>query len=213
MPWAEMATEAWVETVSAEIVQLKDPVGLSLARFELLPREFEGRGAIHYGTLRINGDFVPPSQITAIFGDLEVSGRISTQGVDGADGNTTLLVLGSVESSTLVNDWSSLILVSEDVVVREWALMDQEDSSFVAGANFVTPLFLGYDIWATVGGAASMEAGIGYAVKIDMNGRENFDHVFRPNLSKDETERMLRISDSQQLFERFYNTGTILPSD
>lgn len=211
MSWSEVTTQDWLETVSDGIEQLGGRVSRSLARFKLAPRGFEGAGAIHDGPLLIDGDFTPPSQITAVFGDLEVNGRISLQGVDGADGDTTLLVLGRLTCATLVSDWASLILVSQDVNVSEWAMTSFEDSSFVVGGDFNTPLFIGYDIWVTVGGTARMKAGIGYARQMDANGEEETDRAIRPQLSEEETMRMLRMGEDDWLEDRLHETGTILP--
>ncbi|WP_299962578.1 hypothetical protein [uncultured Roseobacter sp.] len=213
MSWEETSIEDWTEIISDAFDQLDDPVGLSLARFNLIPLGFEGSCLTHSGSLRVDGDFTPSSRATAIFGDLEVSGRISTEEVDGGDGNATLLVLGRLTCKTLVNDWASLILVSQDVVVSEWALASREDSSFVVGGDFSTPLFVGYDIPVTVRGDANIKAGIGYAMKMDAKGDDDFDRRTLPELDSEATERVLKLGPDDWLDDRFYETGTILPQD
>ncbi|MEM7721878.1 MAG: hypothetical protein AAF376_05855 [Pseudomonadota bacterium] len=211
MSWKQASIADWTKIMSDAFGRLDAPVGLSLARFKLISPGFEGSCLTFNGSLRVDGDFTPSSRATAIFGDLEVSGRISTEDVDGGDGNATLVVLGTLTCNTLVNDWASLILVSQDVVVDEWALASREDSSFVVGGDFSTPLFVGYDIPVTVRGDANIKAGIGYAMKMDANGQNDFDRRTLPELDSEATEWMLRLGPEDWLDDRFYETGTILP--
>lgn len=211
MTWEQHSADIWREIISDIIDQTELPIGPALARFNLPPDGFEGQGMIHHGNLRIDGDFTPTSPLTAVFGDLEVTGRVSTQEVAGGDGNATLIVFGGLTCATLVNDWASLILVSQSAKITEWAFASMEDSTFFVGGDFETPLFVGYDIAVIVGNVARMKAGIGYAMGIDPTGNFDTNHMTHPELSWEETEGMLQLAEDDWLDDRFYKTGTILP--
>jgi len=214
MGWKRLPVEDWLEAVDGGIAELDPPAGPSIERFELR-QELEGDAAIHEGSLRVEGDLILPSEMTAIMGDLEVGGCISTKGVNGADGNATLVVFGDVRCATLVNDWASLVLVSGDLSVRDWVYANAEDSSMVVGSGFTTPLFIGSDIWIAVGNDARMDAGLGYAVPLKANGEEDFDRIVRPIADEASTLRMLGLDGGEweeSLAERMVETNTVLPT-
>ena len=218
MAWRTVDLETWRAMLAEALAGLDGPAGPGIARFGHVPEEFEGSPAIHEGPLDVEGDFTPPSEVTLVLGDLSVDGRVSTQEVNGADGNATLVVIGSLACATLVNDWASLVLVSGDIVAREWAFAAREDSSMVAGGDFRTPIFIGYDIWVAVGGTARMEAGIGYAAPMGPDGVEDPGRAIRPAADEAATARRLGLGDDElewqeELETRLYERGTILPAE
>ena len=140
----------------------------ALLRFQLVPGGPQNETAdacIHCGDLNIDGDFAPPSWIAVIDGDLHVSGKVSTW-IEGGDGHVTLVVFGDLKCGSVNNDWASIIFVSGDAIAREWVFASREDSSMVVGGDFRTPIFIGVDIWVSVGGSVEMEYGYGYAVAL-----------------------------------------------
>ena len=159
----------WQDFVTRRSKELPDPaVAKALSRFQLVPGGPQTETAdayIHRGDLEIDGDFVPSSWITVIDGNLRVSGKVSTR-IEGGDGYVTLVVFGDLNCGSIDNDWASIIFVTGDAVVREWVFASREDSSMVIGGDFRTPIFIGADIWVSVGGSVEMEYGYGYAVAL-----------------------------------------------
>lgn len=215
MTWEEMDAGVWLDETKEAVGRLDAPAGPGIARFDLV-RSPDDSAAIHRGPLRVGGDFTPPALLTLVEGDLDVAGRVSTQGVDGADGNATLVVLGNLTCGSLVNDWASLILISGHLKAREWVFTAREDSSILVGGDFDTPIFIGEDIAVSIGGTARMRAGFGYAAPMDMDGVENRLNQIRPQIDEAGTARMLGLEGDQfdwteAVETRLYETGTILP--
>ncbi|MBM7067459.1 hypothetical protein [Actibacterium sp. 188UL27-1] len=155
-----------------------------------------------------------PSEMTAVFGDLGVGGRISTEVIGDDLGVATLPVLGDVNCASMVNASAGLILISGDLSVRDWVFANAPDSSLVVGGAFETPLFIGSDIWVAVGETARMEAGIGYAAPMGADGEEDFTRIIRPAMNERLTLRMLDLDEHEWeeiLDEQFIETGTIVP--
>lgn len=216
MAWTKQPAADWDEWVSDTSDQLGNAaVNDAVERFDLLPALPDEvlTGAVHEGPLKVAGDFTQPELVTAIDGDLTVDGRLSTQGVAGYDGNATLVVFGDLRCRALVNDWASVIIVTGDCHVADWCFAAREDSSFVVGGDFNTPVFVGSDIWVSVGGTASMGAGLGYALGLDDAGppvRPAADWRGlrdRLKLPPDVTEKNL----VQYLEARLFKTGGLLP--
>ncbi|HWU81696.1 MAG TPA: hypothetical protein VN158_16720 [Caulobacter sp.] len=168
------------------------------------------------GDLAIEGDFTPPTLVSVVDGDLRVSGKLSTESVDGMDGHATLIVFGDLRCGGLVNDWASLLVVTGSLIADEWIFAAREDSALVVGGDLRTPIFVGADKWASVGGSAWMEDGYGYAVALasfdDASGapqvhpRRSWENlVDRLGLDR---ERVREEHDLiRALEERLYETG------
>ncbi|MFB9952871.1 hypothetical protein ACFFP0_28845, partial [Rhizobium puerariae] len=86
--------------------------------------------------------------------------------IEGGDGHVTLVVFGNLTCSSIDHDWASTIFVTGNVLVKDWVFASREDSALVIGGDFKTPIFIGADIWVSVGGAVEMEYGYGYAVNL-----------------------------------------------
>ncbi|WP_420139452.1 hypothetical protein [Sphingomonas sp.] len=169
MPFDSLTPAEWQDFVAGRAAQLADrPPAEALMRFELLPRGpyADQTGATVYrGDLTIDGNFTPPSQVIVIDGDVNVSGTLSTVDRDnGGDGQITLVIFGDVRCGSIDHDWGSILFVTGDMIVADWVFTAREDSAFVVGGDLRTPIFIGGDIWAAVGGAVEMEYGYGYAV-------------------------------------------------
>lgn len=169
MHLSSVTSAEWQKFVVRRSQELPNPaVAEALLRFQLVPGGPQNETAdacIHRGDLNIDGDFAPPSWITVIDGDLHVSGKVSTC-IEGGDGHVTLVVFGDLKCDSVDNDWASIIFVTGDAIAREWFFASREDSSMVVGGDFRTPIFIGADIWTSVGGSVEMEYGYGYAVAL-----------------------------------------------
>lgn len=214
-----MTAPAWQAQVAARAEAMNDrAMAKVLSRFQLLPRGMdpaEISAGVHPGDLAVDGDFTPQTIVTLIEGDLSVRGKLSTENVDGMDGNATLVVLGDVRCERLVNDWASLLIVAGDLIVGEWAFAAREDSALVVGKDFRTPIFDGADIWASVGGLARMGAGYGYAVDLAAFDDAYGARQIHPERDwRDLVDALgLEVEDEEQLMEaletRLYATGTL----
>lgn len=159
----------WQEFVNQRSGELPNPaLAEALSRFQLVPGGPQNETAdasVYRGDLEIDGDFVPSSWLTVIDGNLCVTGKVSTR-IEGGDGHVTLVVFGDLKCGSIDNDWASIIFVTGDVIASEWVFASREDSSMVIGGDFRTPIFIGADIWVSVGGSVEMEYGYGYAVDL-----------------------------------------------
>ncbi|WP_337268808.1 hypothetical protein [Oryzifoliimicrobium ureilyticus] len=224
MTWRQLDVETWQERVSAESKGMANrQIAGILERFSLVPSGFpEGEisAAVHEGPLAVSGDFTPPTQLCAVLGDLTVTGKLSTEAVDGADGNATLIVFGDLDCASLVNDWASILVIAGDCRAYDWCFAAREDSAFIIGGDFTTPIFLGADIWASVGGLANMDYGYGYASSL-ASFSDTYDgkHTL-PRKGPRELALKLGLGrqaalDEAELIEaieqRLYATGSIMP--
>lgn len=169
MPFQKVTPDAWKTVVADLAAGMTDrAVADALMRFQLLPGgpyADQTTASVHRGNLTIDGDFFPPSQVVVIHGDLTVGGALRTGESDG-DGQVTLVVFGNVRCRKVDHDWGSLLLVTGDLIAREWVFAAREDSALVIGGDFRTPIFVGADLWASVGGTVEMDWGYGYAVPL-----------------------------------------------
>lgn len=225
MGWQILNIATWLEKVHDLAEAQPDEIAGLIRQMQLVPPGYDDdafKVVWHDGPLTLADDFTPPGLITAIDGDLTLSGKVTTEGIDGADGNATLVVLGDLRCGSLVNDWASIIIVTGDCIVDDWVFAAREDSSLIVGGAFRTPIFIGADIWAAVGGAVDIETGDGYAVALrhaanaygapQIRPRRDWrDLVSRLALDRggavDEYDLVMKIED------RLYQTGTILPQD
>ncbi|QKJ92494.1 hypothetical protein [Agrobacterium pusense] len=223
MALEKVSAEEWIDQVKRRTVALPVHLGDYIGRFQLTPaglplEDIDAR--YHVGDLRVDGNFRPESLITAVDGDLVVGGLISTQGGEGADGNATLIVFGDVRCKTLINEWGSIIIVTGDLIIDEWAYAGREDSSLVVGGNFRTPIYIGADIGVTVGGAVEADYAYGYATNFPELGQTYGASKTLENRSWREIAARLglgrEVMAEEGLMEaldmRVITTGSLLPS-
>lgn len=169
MSFTSVTSAEWQAFVMQRSEELTDrALADAISRFELIPggpQNEKSDANIRRGNLTVDGDFTPSSWITVIDGNLEVRGKLSTR-IEGGDGHATLVVFGNLKCGSIDNDWASIIFVTGDAIVSDWVFASREDSSMVIGGDFKTPIFIGGDIWVSVGGSAEMEYGYGYAVNL-----------------------------------------------
>lgn len=220
-----VTVETWRRKVAMRGDALADrSIAGVLSRLQLLPRGMgasEVSAGFHDGDLTIDGDFTPPTLVSVVDGDLRVSGKLSTEGVDGMDGHATLIVFGDLRCGGLVNDWASLLVVTDNLIADEWIFAAREDSALIVGGDLRTPVFVGADKWASVGGSVQMDDGYGYAVALAA-----FDDAFgapqiHPRGSwKNLVDRLgldrERVREEHDLIrvleERLYETGSLTRS-
>jgi len=79
--------------------------------------------------------------------------------------------------------------VASDIIVNAF-----EDSSLIVTGSLKTKFFYGKDIWATVGGTADMEYGIGYCLPIGYTNAAA--QAVRPRHDKESSTALLAIPDA-----------------
>ncbi len=162
MSFEKVTSAEWQKFVTRRAQDLPDQtLAEALGRFRLVPGGPQDEtidASIHHGNLTIDGDVALPSWVTAVDGDLDVTGKVSTK-IEGGDGHVTLVVFGNLTCGSIDHDWASIIFVTGNVIVRDWVFASREDSALVIGGDFKTPIFIGADIWVSVGRAVEMEYG------------------------------------------------------
>ena len=171
MSFDPLTPAEWQAFVAKRAAQLPDrTLADALMQFQLLPRgpyADQTSATVHRGDLTIDGNFAPPSQVIVVDGDVTVSGTLSTvDRENGGDGQITLVIFGDVRCGSIDHDWGSILFVTGDAIVADWVYTAREDAAFVVGGDFRTPIFIGADIWAAVGGTVEMDYGYGYAVEL-----------------------------------------------
>ncbi|MBK0023980.1 hypothetical protein IAE29_23335 [Ochrobactrum sp. S46] len=224
MSFEKVTSAEWQKFVAQRAQDLPDQtVAEALGKFQLVPggpQDETVDASIHHGNLTIDGDLALPSWVTVVDGDLDVTDKVSTK-IEGGDGHVTLVVFGNLTCASIDHDWASIIFVTGNVIVKDWVFASREDSAFVIGGDFKTPIFIGADIWVSVGGAVEMEYGYGYAVNLasfaDAYGAPQTyprhgwrELVFKLGFGQG------RIRDEEQLLEvleeRLHITGSLLRS-
>lgn len=140
------------------------------ARFS--PSYYEGEDGpdcmVHAGALTLKGRFEAPGFFTLITGDLHVDGMVDLHNPydKGFDEGGLFIVLGNVTCHSFFNEYGKCSLVDGKLEARDLLANAFGDSALVVTGNLKTKFFYGEDIWAEVGGAASMEYGDGYCLPI-----------------------------------------------
>ncbi len=135
------------------------------ARFS--PSYYEGRdGAdcmIHLGDLRTSGHFEAPGFYTLITGHLHVDGIVDQHNPydKGFDEGGLFVVLGDVTCDAFFNEYGKCSFVDGRLEARDIVVNAFGDSALVVTGNLTTNFFYGQDMWAEIGGHASMEYGDG----------------------------------------------------
>jgi hypothetical protein len=221
MSWQTTTSRNWQAVVHAQAKALAHPqMAAMITGFQLVPAfaaHEDVPAAIHEGPLEVSGDFTPEALITVVLGDLTVGGQVSTQEAAGFDGNATLIVFGNLRCASLVNDWASIVMVTGDLEASSFVFTAREDSALVIGGDFTTPVFVGADIWANVGGTARMETGHGYALPLGL-ADVDVSKVTEPASDWRAMAAQLQIADvssefavEEALEDRLRRTGTLMP--
>ncbi|WP_433762907.1 hypothetical protein [Brucella anthropi] len=224
MPFEKVTSAEWQKFVTRRAQDLPDQtVAEALGRFPLVPggpQDETVDACIHHGNLTIDGDLALPSWVTVVDGDLDVTGKVSTM-IEAGDGHVTLVVFGNLTCGSIDHAWTSIIFVTGNVIVKDWVFASREDSALVIGGDFVTPIFIGADIWVSVGGSVEMEYGYGYAVNLDSFADAYGAPQIHPRHGWRELVLKLglgqgRIQEEEQLLEvleeRLHATGSLLRS-
>jgi hypothetical protein len=168
------------------------------ARYE--PQYYEGANGpdcmVHLGPLKMNGHFEAPGFFTLVTGDLHVDGTIDLQNSydKGFDEGGLFIVLGDVVCHSFFNEYGKCTFVDGRLEARDLLVNAFEDSALVV-------IFFGEDLWAEVGGNATMEYGYGYCLPIGYA-----DSVDEQLLPKHGRERSL-------LLLNFERTKALHPKD
>lgn len=140
------------------------------ARFE--PLYYEGAGGsdcmVHRGDLKMKGHFAAPGFFTLIAGNLHVDGIVDLHNPydKGFDEGGLFVVLGDVFCHSFFNEYGKCSFVDGRLEARDLLVNAYGDSSLVVVRSLTTQFFFGEDMWAEVGGNATMEYGDGYCLAI-----------------------------------------------
>ncbi len=133
--------------------------------------------AIHDGSLRTKS-FKAPALCTLIDGDLEVDGVVDLE-TDGSE-RGLFVVTGNVTCQYFISEYGACTFIDGNLNARDAIINAFQDSSLVVIGSLATRLFIGADIWAEVGGDASMDYGSGYCLPLGRNTDANAADIIRP---------------------------------
>lgn len=223
MTWINDFPNEWKLAVKAAGARSENPAMRSVfKRLQLVPGGYPDDEVIaesHLGAFRCEQNYTPRLPLTVINGDLVVDGTVSTAGIEGCDGNATLVVFGDLTCRSLVNDWASLIVVTGSCRVSDWVYAAREDLALIIGGDFTTDLFIGADLGVTVGGRVDVACGYGYFTPL----ANEADEIARPFYPRDDigelAKRLGVAGDADTVAEslteildaRLYKTGHIFP--
>jgi hypothetical protein len=135
------------------------------ARFA--PSWFDGASCmLHLGHLHTSGHFRAPGFYTLVTGDLHVDGIVDLQNPEGYDEGGLFVVLGDVKCRSFFNEYGKCAFIDGKLDASELLAAAFGDSSLVVIGSLKTNFFFGRDIWAEVGGSATMKYGDGYCLPI-----------------------------------------------
>lgn len=202
MPFESVSAEAFAEAVAA---------GPSTQLFKaqygrLRPQAYEGWAGpdyqIHRGPLMLAGTFTAPGFLTLVIGDLTVDGLIDLQNPydKGFDEGGLFIVMGDVTCRSFANEFGKCAVIDGTLKVRDMLVNHFEDSALVVTGDLTTHFFYGQDIWAEVGGVASMEYGEGYCLPIGYNDAST--QAIYPKHDEEESLELLAAADLVQADSR-----------
>lgn len=165
------------ESVSAEEFAAAVAAGPTTELFKsrysrLRPQAYAGWGGtdyqIHRGPLNLSGTFVAPGFFTLVIGDLTVDGLVDLHNPydKGFDEGGLFIVMGDVTCNAFANEYGKCSVIDGHLKVRDILLNSFEDSALFVTGDLATRFFFGSDIWAEVGGGATMDYGEGYCLPI-----------------------------------------------
>jgi hypothetical protein len=126
----------------------------------------EAECMVHLGHLKTEGHFRAPGFFTLITGDLHVDGIVDLQNPEGFDEGGLCVVLGDMICKSFFNEYGKCTFVDGKLEASDLLCNDFGDSALVVTGDVKTKFFYGRDLWAEVGGRASMEYGDGYCLPI-----------------------------------------------
>lgn len=148
---------------------------------------------IHRGPLAVQGHFEAPGYFTLITGDLTVDGLVDLHNPydKGFDEGGIFVVLGDLTCHAFANEYGKCSFIDGNLNARDILLNDFGDSCLFVTGDLATRFFYGRDIWAEIGGVASMDYGDGYCLPIGY--RNAGAEAMRPRHDEDASLRLLNV--------------------
>lgn len=148
---------------------------------------------IHRGPLAVQGHFEAPGYFTLITGDLTVEGLVDLHNPydKGFDEGGIFVVLGDLTCHAFANEYGKCSFIDGNLNARDILLNDFGDSCLFVTGDLATRFFYGRDIWAEIGGVASMDYGDGYCLPIGY--RNAGAEAMRPRHDEDASLRLLNV--------------------
>lgn len=174
------------------------------ARFS--PSCYEGHNGadcmIHLGDLRTSGHFEAPGFCTLITGNLHVDGIVDLHNPydKGFDEGGLFVVLGDVVCNAFFNEYGKCSFVDGRLEARDLVVNAFGDSALVVTGNLTTNFFYGQDMWAEIGGRASMEYGDGYCLPIGYD--DAAAEAVQPRQDADTSLSRLNLAKTEDLCPR-----------
>jgi hypothetical protein len=160
------------------------------ARFVSYDKLLDMDAMIHDGDLKVQGSFKVPALCTLITGNLTVDDAIDLQNKN-FDGGGLFIVIGNVTCRHFISEYEANSFIDGDLEARDSIINGFTDSSLNVIGTLRTRLFIGCDIWATVGGGAIMEYGEGYCLPIDTSDAAG--EAIRPQHDEDATVKRVTL--------------------
>jgi hypothetical protein len=153
--------------------------------------------AIHRGDLRTGGHFEAPAFWTLITGSLHVDGIVDLCNPHdkGFDEGGLFIVLGDLVCNAFFNEYGKCSFIDGNLEARDLLLNDFDDSTLVVTGNLTTRFFYGQDMWAEVGGRASMEYGVGHCLPIGY--RDAAAQAIRPRHDPETSRSRLNLATTR----------------
>jgi hypothetical protein len=133
-------------------------------RFISFDNLLDNEAMVHDGDLRVQGSFRVPALCTMITGDLIVDDVIDLQ--TDYDAGGLFIVLGNVRCRHFISEYEAQGFIDGDLEARDAIINGFSDSSLNVIGTLRTRLFIGCDIWASVGAGAIIDYGVGYCLPI-----------------------------------------------
>jgi hypothetical protein len=146
----------------------------------------DNEAMVHAGDLRVQGSFRVPALCTLITGDLIVDDVIDLQSDYDAGG--LFIVIGNVRCRHYISEYEAQGFIDGDLEARDSIVNGFSDSSLNVIGTLRTRLFIGCDIWASVGAGAIMDYGVGYCLPI---GYADADEAIEPQHDEAATVRIV----------------------